>query len=112
VADERLHDPDIAELCRRIELVERPDFTARFPRERIAAVTIRLRDGQTLRSDDTAARGDPEQPLSDGEIAAKFGDLTKSLDAARRDKIAAAVASLPRAQATATDLMEAVLAEI
>jgi 2-methylcitrate dehydratase PrpD len=112
VADERLHDPDIAELCRRIELVERPDFTARFPRERIAAVTIRLRDGQTLRSDDTAARGDPEQPLSDGEIAAKFGELTKSLDAARRDKIAAAVASLPGAQATATDLMDAVLAEI
>src|SRR4029079_925755 len=112
VTDEGLQRAEIADLCRKIELIERPDLTARFPRERIAAIRITLQDGRTLRSEDTAARGDPERPLSDSEIAAKFDELASGLENSRRGTIASAIASLPTARTMAADLMDPLLAAI
>jgi hypothetical protein len=37
-----------------------------------ARVTVRLNDGRVLTADANGARGYPERPASDGELAAKF----------------------------------------
>jgi 2-methylcitrate dehydratase PrpD len=94
VASDALRRDDIARLCEKIRLVNRPEFTTRFPKERVAVVSIGTGIGQTLTSAETAARGDPERALNDREIEEKFHAMAGALNAARRDAIVAAVFSL------------------
>lgn len=67
-----IHAPDILAISDRIEIVEAPDLSARFPEEILSRVTVRLHDGVTFTSPVTAALGDPEQPLTLADIEAKF----------------------------------------
>ena len=43
IAGEGLRDPGVLKLSNRIRLVEEPEFTARFPAERLAVVEIETR---------------------------------------------------------------------
>jgi 2-methylcitrate dehydratase PrpD len=112
VTDDGLQEATITELCSKIELIERPDFTARFPRERVAAVSISLDDGRLLSSGNTTARGDPELPLTGREIADKFDDMASGLTLQRRKRIADAIAALPGGNGAMAELLDAVLAKI
>ncbi len=67
-----LHDPEILRISRAIELVELDHYTRISTRQRWADVTLYLTDGRALESGPRTPRGDPEMPLSDAEIAAKF----------------------------------------
>lgn len=89
-----LADPAILDLSHRIDLVTDPELAARFPAERLARVTFDLRDGRRLVSAVTPARGDPAAPLSDDEVAAKFGLLTARLGPPRQARLRAAVDGL------------------
>jgi 2-methylcitrate dehydratase PrpD len=70
-----LADEAVLKLSHAIELVEDEAMSARFPDERVARVVIGLSDGRVLESDILAAAGDPEDPLSDEQLAAKFESL-------------------------------------
>ncbi len=71
--------PAVADLARRVDLVEDPAMTAALPRERPAAVTVHLRDGRRGSGHVRTARGNPDHPLTSAQVAAKFrgnvGDL-------------------------------------
>jgi 2-methylcitrate dehydratase PrpD len=75
VVGQSLTDPDILRLSRGMRLGESDAFNRLFPAERWATVTIRMVDGRRLRSQPSIARGNPENPLSDAEIAEKFDAL-------------------------------------
>lgn len=75
VSGEALSDPEILAMSERIQLIEAPDLSARFPAERYARARFHLTDGRILSSATLPARGDAERPLSDAEIIAKFHDL-------------------------------------
>jgi len=111
VMDEKLRRREIIALCDKITLVQRAELTSRFPQERVAALSITLRDGRVLRSADTSARGDPTLPLSDNELEAKFGE-TARLDSTRQKAIARAIEALPDGVRPVCDLLDAVLAPI
>ena len=68
-------DPDILRLADAIEMGEDEDMNRVFPAQRLAQVALRLVDGRRLASSVVPARGDPEEPLSTEELAAKFHDL-------------------------------------
>jgi 2-methylcitrate dehydratase PrpD len=74
-----LDRPEVADLARRVDLVEDPAMTAALPRERPATVTVRLRDGRRGTGRVRTARGNPDHPLTAPEVMAKFrgnvGDL-------------------------------------
>ena len=72
VSEPRLADPRVDRLQRAMTLVENPAFSKRFPAERWARVRIALADGRTLLSEPALARGNPENPLSDTELSAKY----------------------------------------
>ena len=108
---EGLRDPRVLGLLARIAVEEEPAFTARFPAERLAVVTIEREDGAVFASGPTAARGDPDSPLSDAEVAEKFRLLAEDLGPARRRRIEDAVAGLETDGALAA-LLEAVLAPV
>jgi 2-methylcitrate dehydratase PrpD len=72
---ERLADPDVLALMPRLEMAVDPDCDRAFPRRRSAVVEVETTDGRTLRHVQPTRKGDPDAPLSDGELAAKFFEL-------------------------------------
>ena len=72
---DRLSDPAILELGRRVEVRVAEDIQARFPEECLARVTIVLRDGRTFKGPTLSARGDYTDPLSRQEMDDKFDAL-------------------------------------
>jgi 2-methylcitrate dehydratase len=70
--DEKLHDPIIRALLPKIKVVADEEIDSLFPRVKRARVTITLEDGRCLTHQTDVAKGDPADPLSDGEVDAKF----------------------------------------
>ncbi len=69
-----LADPRIRDLARRVRLVAAPDLDPLFPARTPARVTVHTRRGTWTRQVDVP-RGDPDNPLSEAEIEAKFHTL-------------------------------------
>ena len=103
--DEALRDPRVLALAARLELVADPDFSRRFPQERIARVSFDLDDGRTLDSGEATALWDEatSPAPTDDELRAKFRWLVAGrLPAARAASLEAAAwdcADLPDASA-------------
>ncbi len=72
-------DSQILQLSDSVGLYESDTYNDRFPSERWAHVVFHLRDGRTLQSEPHIARGNPENPLSDEELKAKYQHLTEPL---------------------------------
>lgn len=75
-------NPDTHRLLNLVELTRSAEMSAEFPAVRRATVRIELRNGRTLSSDSTTAKGDPEEPLTDNELLTKFRNNTKTLNPA------------------------------
>jgi len=104
-----LDDPDILALVDKIVMSETDEINATFPKERLAAMTITLNDGQTVSCGPIPADGDPESPLSDAEVADKFRGLaTGSLGTDRVEMIRSTVDAIAERD-SASDLVDLVL---
>lgn len=79
-----LTDPDILRLANMIDVTEDDEANAAFPADRLARVRIALADGRTLESAIMKAAGDPEYPISDAELHAKFTSLAAPVLGERR----------------------------
>ena len=83
-----LGDPDVLRLSDRIELVDDPALSARFPAERIARVRIETVAGEVLDSGETAAPWDAATPPTDEDLIAKLRWVASdSLPAARVEEL-------------------------
>ena len=71
----RLADSAIRDLMKRIELKVDAELDAGFPGRRAARITIETRDGRTEQYLQPTRKGDPEEPLSDGDLGDKFLEL-------------------------------------
>jgi len=71
-SDEKLKDPAIRATLPKIKVVADPEIDALFPGVKRARVTITCKDGRSHTAQTDVAKGAPENPLSDEEIAAKF----------------------------------------
>jgi len=76
--DQGLGDPQRLDLSSRVVTHETDQYNAVFPAERWAHAEIELKDGRTLKSDPSIARGNPENPLTDEELIEKFYTLSAS----------------------------------
>ena len=84
-APEALVEPRVERLMDKVEY--QVDPRAEFPRYYGGEVIVALDDGRTLRERVAVNRGNPERPLTNDEIEAKFFDncaLAMNKDAARR----------------------------
>jgi 2-methylcitrate dehydratase PrpD len=104
-------DDAVLRLAERGSLVADPQFSARFPAERLAQVILRLDDGTVLQSEPTSSRGDPDSPLRHTEISSKFHRLAGRLAVERRQRIEDEVSRLDRGGSVPA-LLDAVLEEI
>ena len=74
-SEERLADPVLRDLVGRTALVVSPEFDALFPHQRAARVTVQTTGRGPLTHEARTRRGDPDDPLSDDELSAKFSEL-------------------------------------
>jgi 2-methylcitrate dehydratase PrpD len=70
-----LADAETRALMKRIEASIDPELDAAFPGQRAARVAIETRDGRSHALLQPARKGDPELPLDDRELEAKFLEL-------------------------------------
>ena len=108
-----LRDPRVLKLARGMKLTEDKALTAAFPARRIARVTMKSKDGRVLRSAPTEALGDPERPLGEEGILAKYRQTAEPiLGKARSERIAAEAEAMDRPKADARAFVDLVLAPI
>jgi len=92
-ADAFRSDPEILALARRVTYHVDPAFPP--PGRFKGAVTLTLVDGRSFTEVEEYNRGSAENPMTAAELRAKFDDnASVVLDAAARDRLAAAVASV------------------
>lgn len=72
-----LGDGEVLEISRRLELVEDPALSARFPAERLAWIELEWQDGRVERTPAIPAQGDAERPLADAVLDAKLEELVQ-----------------------------------
>lgn len=84
----RLEDRALRTLMERVRVKADPVLSAGFPTMRSARVRVALADGRVLEHFSPYRKGDPEAPLSDAEIDAKFLELVAPvLGAAAADRL-------------------------
>ena len=72
LSKEVLNDAEIQRISQATKLVETEHYNKISVGARWADVTLTLNDGRVLQSEPRKPRGDPDDPLSDQEISAKF----------------------------------------
>jgi 2-methylcitrate dehydratase PrpD len=75
--DERIGEPALRDLMQRTTVRLDPELDARYPAEFPARVRLNLRDGRTVEQVVYSPKGDPEAPLSETELQAKFLGLVE-----------------------------------
>lgn len=102
--DEGARDAAVARLLRRTEVRVADDLTAKYPAAWPARLTIELEDGSRRCAGADFPRGNPENPVSNGELEDKFRELVgPRLGADTAERALAAVHGL----ATCKDMAEA-----
>lgn len=71
----RLGDPATRELMRRVDVAVDPQLDAAFPAQRAARVALEARDGRREEFLQPTRIGDPDAPLTDAQLEAKFMEL-------------------------------------
>ena len=77
--DRRLSNPEVAALCRRVQVDSDPDLDRLFPDYYASRIELRTGDGRRLVRRNDIARGYPETPMTPEELDAKFRALAGSV---------------------------------
>lgn len=72
VRDDNLTNAAVLDLASRVEMVAEPRFQEQFPAKALADVELTTVDGRRLGSGPVQAAGDPDDPLPECELEAKF----------------------------------------
>ncbi|WP_428035253.1 MmgE/PrpD family protein [Amphritea sp.] len=70
---------DIRAFMPRVSVSEDAELAAAYPRKRMARINVTLNNGQTLNHFQQTRKGDPENPLTDAEMIAKYDELAGSV---------------------------------
>lgn len=76
---EALRDVAIRRLMPRIRVECAEDLAAEYPRKRMARLHLRLKDGRDFHHFQPSRRGDPDNPIGEHELIAKFDELVGSV---------------------------------
>jgi len=110
--EERILDPALRPLMKKIRVVAEPEFETLFPRLQPCEVTVRMTDGTEHTDRMDFPMGDPRNPMTPEQMENKFDGLTDGLlsDPARR-RVKDAIARAEEAP-TMRELMETFVADL
>lgn len=105
-----LTDGEVLRCSDRVVITESGRYSAAFPERRWAEASVVLLDGRRFESGPTTAIGDPEDPMTDETLLAKFHDLADGpLGRERSDAIVSAVGRLTDQTSDPRELYDAIL---
>lgn len=109
-SEEAIAEHAVLELADRISFSVDPELDALYPRAWPSVVSVETADGRTLERRVDHPAGDPENGLSDQDVAAKFSSIAGPLLGGRSDEIARDILARdplpdPREIASATALV-------
>jgi 2-methylcitrate dehydratase len=97
-APSRIQDPGLRALIKKLKVVEEPEFTRRYPAESCTRIEVTTTDGRRVLAETSHPKGHYRNPLTDGEVEAKFRNLTSgALSAEGCDRVLAEVWDLENA---------------
>ena len=97
-APTRIQDPALRPLIKKLEVVEEPEFTRRYPAESCTRIEVTTTDGRRVTTETSHPKGHNRNPLTDGEVEEKFRGLASgALRAKGCDRVLAAVRDLDKA---------------
>jgi 2-methylcitrate dehydratase len=103
---ERILDPALRPLMKKIEVVAEPEFEAMFPRLQPCEVAVTMADGTVHTDRMDYPMGDPRNPMTPRQMEDKFDALSEGLlSAAASRRVKDAIAGAENA-ATIRELME------
>lgn len=76
--DTTVTDEEILALTQKVKVVENDELSALVPKKRASILNITMKDGTTISHRVDYPKGEPENPLSDEELEAKFITLAKA----------------------------------
>ncbi len=86
--EEKLRDPRILDLARRIHISIDPDLQEKFPESALAKVEVETHKGEIFIKSDEKVKGDWDMPLTDQELKEKFLSFsTVTLSAPQAHKV-------------------------
>jgi 2-methylcitrate dehydratase PrpD len=74
---ERLRDPVLQAFMPKVSVSLASELVDAYPKRRAARLRLELRDGRVFEHEQPARKGDPEDPLTDEELDAKFSELAE-----------------------------------
>jgi len=74
---ERMKDAEVRAMMKKVVCVADPELSKGYPGQRAAQVDIETVDGRKLAHFQPYRKGDPELPLTDGELNGKFMELAE-----------------------------------
>ncbi|WP_249120429.1 MmgE/PrpD family protein [Plastoroseomonas hellenica] len=74
-APARLVDPLLRAFMAKVSVSLAPDLADAYPGRRAARIRLELQDGRVFDHEQPTRKGDPEDPLTDPELDAKFHEL-------------------------------------
>lgn len=87
---EALQNPVLREVEQRVTVIPDEEMERVFPAQRRAIVTVIDRSGARHQVERNTRKGDPDDPLTDSELAAKYSDLSEPvLGQARSSRLSA-----------------------
>lgn len=75
--ESRLDEPAVKDVMAKVAVREDKAFTKLYPNAAATRVTIKMADGDVLRSEVLHPKGHPKSPMSDDDIEAKFNSLAR-----------------------------------
>lgn len=90
---ENVEDPEVRALMDRVECFRSPELDGMYPAKWGAIVEVTCRDGRELSARVDTPKGDPENPFTADQLAAKLRDLSPTVDPGLHDGVLAAFAS-------------------
>ncbi|MFO7609897.1 MAG: MmgE/PrpD family protein, partial [Candidatus Krumholzibacteriia bacterium] len=94
---DKLFDPRIRALLKKIKVVANPEIDALFPGIKRAIATITTNDGRRFERTVDHAKGSPANPMTDDELIAKFrANASAVMDPAAQDRVIEATMEFER----------------
>jgi len=95
--EEKLRDPRILDLARRIHISIDPDLQEKFPESALAKVEVETHKGEIFIKSDEKVKGDWDMPLTDQELKEKFLSFsTVTLSAPQAHKVLRLIENLEK----------------
>ncbi|WP_376795099.1 MmgE/PrpD family protein [Thermogemmatispora sp.] len=93
-----LWHPEIRDLMQRVDCESDPELDRHYPAEWRATASVEMDDGQVFQASVRYPLGDPENPLSGEQLAARFHELAAATikEASRREALIAHIRQLDR----------------